>query len=92
MRRGVGLGFWRKAGAQGVPIEPPCGHHRGNWCDADLDDSGFVNFGDLAAFKAAFGTSDPDADLDGSGFVNFGDLARFKALFGQPPGPSEVAP
>jgi hypothetical protein len=60
----------------------------GNWCDADLDNSGFVNFGDLAAFKAAFGTTDADADLDGSGFVNFGDLARFKALFGQPPGPS----
>jgi hypothetical protein len=61
----------------------------GNWCDADLDNSGMVNFGDLAAFKAAFGTSDPDADFDGSGgIVNFGDLARFKALFGQPPGPS----
>ncbi len=27
----------------------------GNVCDADLDDSGFVNFGDLAAFKALFG-------------------------------------
>jgi hypothetical protein len=60
----------------------------GNWCDADLDNSGFVNFGDLAAFKAAFGTTDADADLDGSGFVNFGDLARFKALFGASPGPS----
>ncbi len=70
----------------------------GNWCDADLDNSGFVNFGDLAAFKAAFGTSAdpdadlPDADLDGSGFVNFADLARFKALFGQPPGPSGLVP
>jgi hypothetical protein len=64
----------------------------GNWCDADLDQSGFVNFGDLAAFKAAFGTADPDADLNGSGFVNFTDLARFKALFGQPPGPSGLAP
>jgi hypothetical protein len=59
----------------------------GNWCDADLDQSGFVNFGDLAAFKAAFGSTDPDADFNGSGFVNFGDLARFKALFGAPPGP-----
>jgi hypothetical protein len=64
----------------------------GNWCDADLDNSDFVNFGDLAAFKAAFGTTDADADLDGSGFVNFGDLARFKALFGQPPGPSGLVP
>jgi hypothetical protein len=61
----------------------------GNWCDADLDNSGFVNFGDMAAFKAAFGTTDADADFDGSGgIVNFADLARFKALFGQPPGPS----
>jgi hypothetical protein len=64
----------------------------GNRCDADLDNSGFVNFGDVAAFKAAFGTSDADADLDGSGFVTFGDLARFKALFGQPPGPSGLVP
>jgi subtilisin family serine protease len=64
----------------------------GNMCDADLDNSGFVNFGDLAAFKAVFGTPDPNADFNGSGFVNFGDLARFKALFGQPPGPSGVSP
>jgi hypothetical protein len=64
----------------------------GNMCDADLNNSGFVNFGDLAAFKAMFGTSDPDADLDGSGFVNFGDLARFKSLFGKVPGPSGLAP
>jgi subtilisin family serine protease len=64
----------------------------GNMCDGDLDNSGFVNFGDLAVFKAAFGTPDPDADLDGSGFVNFADLARFKGLFGQPPGPSGVSP
>ena len=64
----------------------------GNMCDADLDNSGLVNFGDLATIKAAFGTSDPDADLDGSGFVNFADLARFKALFGLPPGPSGLAP
>jgi hypothetical protein len=56
--------------------------------DADLKNSGFVNFSDLAAF----GTGDPDADLNGSGFVNFADLAQFKALFGQPPGPSGVAP
>jgi hypothetical protein len=64
----------------------------GNVCDADLDDSGFVNFGDLAAFKAAFGTADPKADLNGSGFVNFADLAAFKALFGQAPGPSGLNP
>jgi len=51
-----------------------------------------VNFADLAAFRLAFGSGDPDADLDGSGFVNFADLARFRALFGAPPGPSGLNP
>ncbi len=64
----------------------------GNYCDADLDNSGFVNFADLAAFKAAFGTADADSDFNGSGFVNFADLAIFKSLFGKAPGPSGVAP
>jgi hypothetical protein len=66
----------------------------GNACDADLDNSGgVVNFGDLASFKAAFGTTDPDADFNGTGgVVNFGDLAIFKQLFGLPPGPSCCAP
>jgi hypothetical protein len=60
----------------------------GNLCDADFDNSLFVNFADLAYFKTNFGSSDPDADLDGSGFVNFADLATFKGLFGKAPGPS----
>jgi hypothetical protein len=67
----------------------------GNVCDGDLDNSGgVVNFGDLAEFKTAFGTTDdPDADFDGSGgVVNFGDLVTFKQLFGLPPGPSCCAP
>lgn len=58
----------------------------GNICDADLDNSGVVNFGYLALFKAAFLTADPHADFDGSGFVNFGDLAIIKAQFLGPPG------
>ncbi|MBI2802930.1 MAG: hypothetical protein HYX63_22130 [Gammaproteobacteria bacterium] len=60
----------------------------GNRCDADLDNSGFVNAADLALFRAAFGTSNANADFDGSGFVNFADLAIFTGLFGQSPGPS----
>jgi len=64
----------------------------GNRCDADLNNDGFVNIADLAAFKAVFGSSDADADLDGSGFVNIADLAIFKSLFGKPPGPSGLAP
>ena len=51
-----------------------------------------MNFSDLAMFKTAFGTTDPDADFDGSGTVNFGDLTIFKALFGQLPGPSGIKP
>ncbi|MCE7901358.1 MAG: hypothetical protein DYH20_01580 [Gammaproteobacteria bacterium PRO9] len=58
----------------------------GNACDADLDNSGTVNFGDLAIFHKKFGTTDPDADFDGNGVVNFADLATFRALFGKPPG------
>jgi hypothetical protein len=64
----------------------------GNACDADLNNSDFVNFGDLAAFRAAFGTTDPEADLNGDEIVNFADLAIFRSLFGRPPGPSGIAP
>lgn len=66
----------------------------GNICDGDLDNSGgIVNFADLAAFKAMFGTTNANGDLNGSGgIVNFADLAGFKALFGKPPGPSGIAP
>ncbi|MCL4792320.1 MAG: hypothetical protein KJ040_09755, partial [Gammaproteobacteria bacterium] len=66
----------------------------GNICDGDLDNSGgIVNFADLAAFKAMFGTPNANGDLNGSGgIVNFADLARFKALFGKPPGPSGIRP
>ena len=62
------------------------GDNIGNRCDADFDNSGFVNFADLAYFKSVFATSDPLADHDGNGFVNFADLAIFKSLFGQPAG------
>ncbi|MCK6370506.1 MAG: hypothetical protein L6Q83_04110 [Gammaproteobacteria bacterium] len=63
-------------------------------CDADLDNSGgIVNFADLAAFRAAFGTSSAAADLNGSGgIVNFADLAAFRSLFGKAPGPSGMPP
>ncbi len=60
----------------------------GNVCDADLDNSGFVNFADLSQFKLVFGSNDADADFDGDGFVNFADLSAFKLMFGNPPGPS----
>jgi hypothetical protein len=64
----------------------------GNRCDADFDQSNFVNAADLALFKTRFGTTNADADLDGNGFVNAADLAIFKQLFGKAPGPSALAP
>ncbi len=65
----------------------------GNVCDADLDNNGFVNFVDLALFRAVFGSADEEADFDGSGgLVNFVDLAVFRSRFGQAPGPSALAP
>ncbi|MDQ1302370.1 MAG: hypothetical protein QG595_353 [Pseudomonadota bacterium] len=64
----------------------------GNWCDADFNNDGRVNFADLAELRARFSTTDPETDLDSNGRVNFADLARFKALFGRPPGPSALVP
>ncbi len=60
----------------------------GNACDADLDNNGFVSFGDLTLFKSVFGTNSSDADFDGNGTVSFSDLAMFKSMFGKQPGPS----
>jgi hypothetical protein len=62
----------------------------GNLCDADFDESGFVNLVDLAAFRAAFLTADADADFDGNGIVNLVDLQRLRQLFLKPPGPSNA--
>ena len=43
-------------------------------CDADLDGSGGVDFGDILAILAAWGNAGGPEDLDDSGFVDFGDL------------------
>ncbi len=64
----------------------------GNACDADFNQSGSVDFADLATLKSVFFTSDPLADLDNSGSVDFADLARFKSLFFKSPGPSGLLP
>ncbi|MCP5140130.1 MAG: hypothetical protein H6979_09760, partial [Chromatiales bacterium] len=64
----------------------------GNWCDADFNNDGRVNFADLAEFRLKFGSTDANTNLDSIGVVNFADLARFKVLFGKPPGPSALVP
>ena len=60
----------------------------GNRCDADLNNSGFVNYADLAVLIGEFGSKNENADLDGDGMVSFSDLEIFVQLFGRPPGPS----
>ncbi len=65
----------------------------GNHCDADFDNSGFVNFADLGQLRVGFqGASDaPDyspLDLNCDGAINFSDVASFKPMFGSVPGPS----
>src|SRR5262249_24037059 len=69
----------------------------GNACDADIDNSGVVNFGDLGLIKLAFFSQsgdppyDPDAGFNGDGAINFTDLALVKSSFFGPPGPSGLA-
>ena len=64
----------------------------GNVCDPDFDNSGNVDFADLAFLKSVFFSADADADLDGDGKVDFADLAIQKSMFFSPPGPSGLAP
>lgn len=64
----------------------------GNRCDADLNQSGFTNFADLALFRNDFFSNNLNSDLDGDGSVTFSDLAIFKTLFGSPPGPAAPVP
>ncbi len=68
----------------------------GNKCDADIDNSCFVNFLDFAYYPPAFlsqtggPTFNENIDFDGDGVIGFIDLAFFQSLFFTPPGPSFV--
>jgi photosystem II stability/assembly factor-like uncharacterized protein len=68
----------------------------GNACDADIDNSGIVNFSDLGLLRAAFLTTpvdpewNPDADFDCNGAITPSDLGVMKAGFFRPPGPSGI--
>lgn len=66
----------------------------GNICDPDFDNSGVVNFLDIASWTPLFNTAcgDIDEDLNGDGGCNFGDYSILVSFFNQPPGPSGVAP
>ncbi|MCC6428532.1 MAG: hypothetical protein IT435_17150 [Phycisphaerales bacterium] len=61
---------------------------RGYWrsklptlCQADFDDSGFVDLDDFSAFVVAFELGDQSADFDGSGFVDTDDFDTFVYAF-----------
>jgi hypothetical protein len=91
-RDGVDDGRDNCLGAANPGQQDADGDGFGNWCDADFNNDGRVNFADLAELRAKFSTTDPGTDLDSNGRVNFADLARMKALFGKPPGPSALVP
>ena len=60
----------------------------GNACDADLNNDGFTNALDTAAFRSQLGKRGLPGDLNGDGIVNALDTARFSKLLGKAPGPS----
>lgn len=51
-------------------------------CPADVDGSGAVDFGDVLAVLAAWGSTDADADLNDDGSVDFTDLLAVLSAFG----------
>lgn len=68
------------------------GDGNGNLCDADIDQNGIVNFGDVARFKQRFLQPGGAEDFDGNGVVAFADLLRLRNSIYQAPGPSGVVP
>lgn len=52
-------------------------------CEADLDASGSLDFGDVSAFLGLFAAGDLSVDFDGSGALDFADVSEFLALFAQ---------
>ncbi|MBT8135397.1 MAG: M4 family metallopeptidase [Gammaproteobacteria bacterium] len=68
----------------------------GNFCDADLDNTGLVDLADLALFRTYFlttpssGNWTPAADLNSDGTVDLLDLGLVRQQFLSAPGPSGV--
>ena len=50
-------------------------------CPADLNGDGILDFFDISAFLAAFGSQNLDADFNGDGILNFFDVSGFLAAF-----------
>lgn len=70
----------------------------GNLCDADVNNDGIVNFGDLAQLQFGWlrviGSPqyNPHVDFDGDGVVGFADFSLFVQQWNGAPGPSGVQP
>lgn len=69
----------------------------GNFCDADLNNSGMTNSADYVILRTKLGQAAGSnataaaADLDGNGWVTAADVIRLRAMLGKPPGPSGTA-
>lgn len=74
------LDFNMIAGNQFINLTNP---DVGNPCPADFTGEGDLNFLDVSAFLAAFGSMDPSADFTGEGQFNFLDVSAFLAAFGE---------
>lgn len=53
-----------------------------DFCLADLNSDGTLNFSDISAFITALTSDDPSADFDGDGELNFFDVSAFLSAFG----------
>lgn len=62
----------------------------GNRCDADVDQSQFINSVDFSIVKRDIATGDLNSDLDDDGAVGASDLAAVAASLLLAPGPSAV--
>lgn len=57
--------------------------HAQDFCRADLNADGEVDFADLQYFLAAFAGNRPEADLNGDGHLDFYDIQTFLIFFSQ---------
>ncbi len=62
----------------------------GNRCDPDFNQDGIINFADMAALRAAWGTASADQDLNGDGTVSEPDLDILRDMFLGAPGPGPL--
>ncbi|MDE0884028.1 MAG: multicopper oxidase domain-containing protein [Myxococcota bacterium] len=60
----------------------------GNFCDTDLNNDLYADFGDVPLMVRAFIWQEEAGDFNSDGSVNFYDIARFLDLFNTTPGPS----